>query len=105
MKVGPDLLVTVLTAPTLAAAGNSINVTDTTANQGAGPAAVSSTAFYLSTNSVFDAKQKTAYEITFRDWSSDVCSSDLRGALVIQTPQGEERLFAGVVRKYSSRSA
>ena len=58
VKVGPDLLVTVLTAPTLAAAGNSINVTDTTANQGAGPAAVSSTAFYLSTNSVFDAADR-----------------------------------------------
>ena len=24
-------------------------------------------------------KQKTAYEITSRDWSSDVCSSDLSG--------------------------
>src|SRR5213075_3361253 len=27
----------------------------------------------------FFFKQKTAYEITRRDWSSDVCSSDLRG--------------------------
>src|SRR5213075_3562691 len=26
----------------------------------------------------FCFKQKTAYEITRRDWSSDVCSSDLR---------------------------
>src|SRR5213075_688272 len=26
----------------------------------------------------FFFKQKTAYEITRRDWSSDVCSSDLR---------------------------
>src|SRR5881227_3442218 len=26
----------------------------------------------------FFFKQKTAYEITVRDWSSDVCSSDLR---------------------------
>src|SRR5881227_4256412 len=26
---------------------------------------------------VFFFKQKTAYEITVRDWSSDVCSSDL----------------------------
>ena len=24
-------------------------------------------------------KQKTAYEITYGDWSSDVCSSDLKG--------------------------
>src|SRR6186997_3629067 len=27
----------------------------------------------------FFFKQKTAYEITTGDWSSDVCSSDLRG--------------------------
>src|SRR5881227_4367049 len=27
---------------------------------------------------IFFFKQKTAYEITVRDWSSDVCSSDLR---------------------------
>jgi len=26
----------------------------------------------------FFFKQKTAYEITYGDWSSDVCSSDLR---------------------------
>ena len=26
---------------------------------------------------LFRSKQKTAYEITVRDWSSDVCSSDL----------------------------
>src|SRR6059036_3718666 len=29
----------------------------------------------------FFFKQKTAYEITYGDWSSDVCSSDLRAAL------------------------
>src|SRR5213075_892067 len=29
---------------------------------------------------VFFFKQKTAYEITRRDWSSDVCSSDLEVA-------------------------
>ena len=27
--------------------------------------------------SIFFFKQKTAYEIVSRDWSSDVCSSDL----------------------------
>ena len=31
---------------------------------------------------VFFFKQKTAYEIPKRDWSSDVCSSDLSAALV-----------------------
>src|SRR3546814_6271439 len=35
----------------------------------------------------FFFKQKTAYEMRISDWSSDVCSSDLRGA----SPQGENR--------------
>ena len=55
LKVGPDLVVTSISLPAVAAAGTSINVGDTTANQGAGSAAASSTGFYLSTNSVFDA--------------------------------------------------
>src|SRR3546814_8025502 len=29
----------------------------------------------------FFFKQKTAYEVLISDWSSDVCSSDLRGPL------------------------
>src|SRR3546814_9628904 len=29
---------------------------------------------------VFFFKQKTAYEVRISDWSSDVCSSDLKGA-------------------------
>ena len=44
---------------------------------------------------VFFFKQKTAYEIVSRDWSSDVCSSDLRensGLRIIQhvNTQGSE---------------
>src|SRR3546814_2924913 len=31
---------------------------------------------------VFFFKQKTAYEIRIRDWSSDVCSSDLASSLM-----------------------
>src|ERR1051325_3177217 len=32
--------------------------------------------------SFFFFKQKTAYEITYGDWSSDVCSSDLEDILI-----------------------
>src|SRR3546814_18787416 len=32
---------------------------------------------------VFFFKQKTAYEMRIRDWSSDVCSSDLKGVQVL----------------------
>src|SRR3546814_6113422 len=31
---------------------------------------------------VFFFKQKTAYEVRISDWSSDVCSSDLAGAVL-----------------------
>src|ERR1043166_9972923 len=42
----------------------------------------------------FFFKQKTAYEIPKRDWSSDVCSSDLIGAAGrLITPQEAETLF------------
>jgi subtilase family serine protease len=55
VRVGPDLLVTVIDSPALAAAGGPISIADTTANQGAAAAAASSTGFYLSTNGIFDA--------------------------------------------------
>jgi subtilisin family serine protease/subtilase family serine protease len=55
LKVGADLVVSTLSAPGTAALGSTISVTDTTKNQGAGPAADASTGFYLSVNSVLDA--------------------------------------------------
>src|SRR3546814_2075561 len=39
----------------------------------------------------FFFKQKTAYEVRISDWSSDVCSSDLLGAV----PRRLEQLLAG----------
>ena len=41
----------------------------------------------------FFFKQKTAYEIVSRDWSSDVCSSDLkkRGAAATRNEQYKKR--------------
>ena len=39
----------------------------------------------------FFFKQKTAYEIVSRDWSSDVCSSDLREALYVAAGKLGER--------------
>src|SRR5213083_3100843 len=38
----------------------------------------------------FFFKQKTAYEITASDWSSDVCSSDLEGDLGGANAQGTD---------------
>ena len=50
----PDLLISALTAPSAAVAGSAISLSETTKNQG-GPAAASTTRYYLSTNSTFDA--------------------------------------------------
>src|SRR3546814_2358053 len=40
---------------------------------------------------LFFFKQKTAYEMRISDWSSDVCSSDLRDRLVEQALGGGHR--------------
>src|SRR3546814_4922421 len=55
---------------------------------------------YIGDLAVFFFKQKTAYDVRISDWSSDVCSSDLR------TPEGWQvqiegesapRLYAGLI--------
>ena len=53
--VPPDLVVSAVTAPATGGAAASVAISDTTQNQGAGAAAASKTAFYLSTNTLFDA--------------------------------------------------
>ena len=55
ISIGPDLLVTNFTAPAAAAAGATVTVSDTTANQGSAPVPASLTMFYLSTNVAYDA--------------------------------------------------
>src|SRR3546814_802305 len=36
----------------------------------------------------FNLKKKTAYEMRIRDWSSDVCSSDLQQVIFVELGQG-----------------
>jgi uncharacterized delta-60 repeat protein len=56
IRIGPDLRVSSLTAPTYAAAGGTISISDTTANLSASsPAAASTTRFFLSTNTTLDS--------------------------------------------------
>lgn len=55
VKVGPDLIMTAVSVPSTGAAGAMVSVSDTTKNQGSGPAASSSTGFYLSANTIIDA--------------------------------------------------
>jgi subtilase family serine protease len=53
IKIGPDLVVTTMSVPSTAGAGQSISVTDTTKNQGGGAAGPSRTQFFLSTDAAF----------------------------------------------------
>jgi subtilase family serine protease len=53
-ELRPDLAVTSLTAPSAALAGSAISIAETTKNQG-GPAAASTTRYYLSANSTWEA--------------------------------------------------
>lgn len=54
LSLGPDLVVSVLSAPASGGAGTTITVTDTAKNQGGSGAGASTTKFYLSTNTTFD---------------------------------------------------
>src|SRR3546814_10051686 len=50
----------------------------------------------------FCFKQKTAYEMRISDWSSDVCSSDLGGALFYVTGGGA---YARLDNKFTTTNA
>jgi subtilase family serine protease len=55
IRLSPDLIVSSLTVPSAAAAGAAIDVSDTTKNQGLGSAVATTTKFYFSANTTFDA--------------------------------------------------
>jgi subtilase family serine protease len=59
----PDAVISSFTAPSSAAAGSSVTVSVTTKNQGTGTASESTTRFYISTNSVWDAVDMRLPEI------------------------------------------
>src|SRR3546814_4528194 len=48
---------------------------------------------------VFFFKQKTAYEMRISDWSSDVCSSDLRGGGRSSARETAMRVAAGGIAR------
>src|SRR3546814_15575971 len=54
---------------------------------------------------VFFVKQKTAYEMRIRDWSSDVCSSDLEGEDGADQRLVAERQVAAVVEVVAGQGA
>ena len=58
IRIGADLVVSSLSAPATLTLGASVTVTDSTRNQGLGPAPESATAFYLSTNGSYSADDR-----------------------------------------------
>ncbi|HEV8639722.1 MAG TPA: S8 family serine peptidase [Methylomirabilota bacterium] len=54
-EIPPDLIVSALSVPAAVGAGAAFTVSDTTMNQGGGPAPASTTKFYLSPDAVLDA--------------------------------------------------
>jgi len=55
IQVGPDLVISALSAPSTAAVGATLTITDTTKNQGGGGADSTTTRFYLTASTVLDA--------------------------------------------------
>ncbi len=55
IAIGPDLVVSSVSAPFSAPAGSTVTIGDTVTNQGTDPAGPSTTRFYLSTNLLLDA--------------------------------------------------
>jgi subtilase family serine protease len=88
LKVGinPDLAITAFTAPTAAARGSTILVSDTTSNIGPVAAGASTTRFYLSTNSSFDATTDTL--LTSRAVGTLGAGASSSGNVAITIPSG-----------------
>src|SRR3546814_1505656 len=53
---------------------------------------------HIMVRSIFFFKQKTAYEMRISDWSSDVCSSDLRTARALGIGWPEARSYPDFIR-------
>src|SRR3546814_5665015 len=51
----------------------------------------------------FFFKQKTAYEMRISDWSSDVCSSDLRATAAVPVPPTNNFVARQQLAEYMSR--
>ena len=56
VRIGPDLVVDVLTGPTTAMSGETITINDTTRNRGVSPAVATVTRYYFSTKATFDGE-------------------------------------------------
>jgi len=85
LRIGPDLDITALSAPTSASAGQSITITDSVKNIGGAPAASSLTRLYLSTNTTVDASDTL---IGSRNVPALAAGATSSGSTTVTIPQG-----------------
>jgi subtilase family serine protease len=85
LSVGPDLLVSTLTVPTIAAPGTSIVADFVVRNQGASPAAASTLRFFWSANSALDAADTQLIQL---DLASIGVASTVSGQATLTVPAG-----------------
>ena len=99
VSVGPDLIVSAMTAPASAGAGATIMVTDTTRNQGPGTAPTSSTGYYLSTNSTIGSGDVF---LGSRPVAALASGASASGSAVLQVPADVAPGFYYVVARADS---
>jgi subtilisin family serine protease/subtilase family serine protease len=85
IKIGPDFDITAFSAPTVGAAGQTITVTDTTKNIGAGAAGSSQTRFYLSKNTSLEPADTLIGSRSVPALAAGAASS---GSATVTIPQG-----------------
>ena len=86
LKIGSDLVVSALSVPTTAGAGQDITITDTTKNQGGGTADASTTRYFLSTDTTLDPAQDTL--IGSRDVPALTAGATSTGSTLATIPAG-----------------
>jgi subtilase family serine protease len=85
IRIGPDLAVTAMSAPSTAAAGQAIAVTDTTKNQGGGSADPSRTQFFLSADTALGEPDVL---LASRDVPSLAAGASSPGSTTVTIPEG-----------------
>jgi subtilase family serine protease len=85
IRIGADLVISIMSAPTSAGAGQSITVSDTTKNQGGGTAGASATSFYLSSNGTLDASDGLIASRSVPELAAGAASS---GSATMTIPPG-----------------
>jgi len=84
IRVGPDLTISALNAPSTVTAGTTVTLTDTTKNQGA-PAPPTTTSFYLTADFVLDASDVS---LGSRAVAALAAGATSAGSTVVAIPTG-----------------